>query len=39
MKKAKYLNGFGVLIKDTTQTIENETKKQRDGFLGMLLSL
>ena len=26
-----------LLIKGVTQTIENETKEQRGGFLGMLL--
>ena len=29
-------NSYSVLIKDITQTVENGTKEQRDGFLGML---
>ena len=29
--------GSAVLLKGVTKAIENETKEQRDGFLGMLL--
>ena len=29
--------GFSFLIKGVTKTIENETKEQRGGFLGVLL--
>ena len=31
------LENSGVLLKGVTKTIENETKKQRGGFLSMLL--
>ena len=37
MKIVKYLKDSGLLIKSVTQTIKNEAKKQRVGFLGMLL--
>ena len=37
-KIVKVLKDSGLLIKGITKTIENETKKQRGGFLGMLLS-
>ena len=36
-KIIKSLKDSGLLIKGVTQTIENETKEQRGGFLGMLL--
>ena len=38
MKIVKVLKDSGLLIKGITKTIENETKKQRGGFLAMLLS-
>ena len=38
MKIVKVLKDCGLLIKGITKTIENKTKKQRGGFLGMLLS-
>ena len=31
------LENSGILLKGVTKTIENETKEQRGGFLGMLL--
>ena len=34
----KPLKNSGLLIKGPTQTIENQTEKQRAGFLGILLS-
>ena len=37
MKIVKYLKDSGLLIKCVTQTIKNEAKKQKVGFLGMLL--
>ena len=33
MKTVKYFEDFDLLIKCVTQTIENETKEQRSGFL------
>ena len=38
MKIVKVRKDSGLLIKGITKTIENETKKQRVGFLGILLS-
>ena len=35
----KSLNKSGLLLKDFTETIENEAKKQKGGFLGMLLGI
>ena len=37
IKIIKSLKDSGLLIKGITQTIENETKEQSGGFLGMLL--
>ena len=37
MKITKALENSGILLKRVTKTIENETKEQRGGFLGMLL--
>ena len=37
MKIVKSLEDSGLLIKDITEMIENETKNQKYGFLGMLL--
>ena len=37
MKIIEALENSGILLKGVTKTIENETKKQRGGFLGMLL--
>ena len=37
MKIIEALENFGILLKGVTKTIENETKEQRGGFLGMLL--
>ena len=34
MKRFKSLENSGLLIKDVTKKIENETKEQRSGFLG-----
>ena len=31
------LENSGILLKGVTKTIENESKEQRGGFLGMLL--
>ena len=37
MKIIEALENSGILLKEVTKTIENETKEQRGGFLGMLL--
>ena len=37
MKITEALENSGVLLKGVTKTIENQTKEQRGGFLGMLL--
>ena len=37
MKIVKTLEGSGLLIKGASQTIKNEAKEQRRGFLVMLL--
>ena len=37
MKIIKALENSGILLKGVTKTIENKTKEQRGGFLGMLL--
>ena len=37
MKKLKYLEESGLLIKDLTMEIKIEAKTQKDEFLGMLL--
>ena len=36
MKIIEALENPGILLKGVTKTIENETKEQREGFLGML---
>ena len=37
MKIIEALENSSILVKGVTKTIENETKEQRAGFLGMLL--
>ena len=37
MKIIEALENYGILLKGVTKTIENETKEQRGGLLGMLL--
>ena len=37
MKIIKSLEDAGLLIKRVSETIENEAKEQKGGFLGMLL--
>ena len=37
MKTVKFLEESGLLIKGINETIKNETKKQKTGFLSMLL--
>ena len=37
MKIIEVLENSGILLKGVTKTIENETKEQRGGILGMLL--
>ena len=37
MKIIEALENSGILVKGVSKTIENETKKQRGGFLSMLL--
>ena len=37
MKIIEASENSGILLKGVTKTIENETKEQRGGFLGMLL--
>ena len=39
MNIVKTLEDSGILLKDITKTIENETKEQKGRFLGMLLSI
>ena len=38
MKIVPALENSGILLKGATKTIKNETKKQKGGFLSMLLS-
>ena len=38
IKKVKSLEDSGVLIKGVSETMQNETKEQKGGILGMLLS-
>ena len=37
MEIVKLLKESGLLIKDVSETIKNEVKKQKEGFFGMLL--
>ena len=37
MKIIKVLENSGILLKGVSETIKDETKEQRDGFLSMLL--
>ena len=37
MKIIKALENSGILLKEVSKTIKNETKEQRGGFLSMLL--
>ena len=37
MKIIKFLEKYGLLIKDVSKTIKNEAKEQKGGFLRMLL--
>ena len=37
MKVVKLFQASGLLIKGVSQTIKNEAKEQKGGFLGMLL--
>ena len=37
MKIVQALEGSNISLKKITKTIENETKEQKEGFLGMLL--
>ena len=37
MKIVKSLEDSGLLMEDVDQAIQNETKEQKDGFLGILL--
>ena len=37
LKKVKYLENSGVLLKSVSETIQHEAKEQRGGFLSMLL--
>ena len=39
MKIVKSLEEFGLFIKDVSQTIKNEAKEQKGGFLRMLLGI
>ena len=38
LKIVKFLEDSGVLLKGVSETIQNEAKEQRGGFLSMLLS-
>ena len=37
MKVVQALENFNILLKGVTETIKNETKEQKGGFLNMLL--
>ena len=37
MKKIKSFEDSGILLKGFSETVQNEVKEQRRGFLGMLL--
>ena len=37
IKVAKYFEDSGLLLKGVSETIQNEAKKQKGGFLSMLL--
>ena len=37
IKIAKSFKDSGLLLKGVTETVQNETKEQKGGFLGMLL--
>ena len=37
IKIVKYLEDSGLLVKGVTETVQNEVKKQKGGFLSMLL--
>ena len=37
MKIVKFLEDYGLLLKGVTDTIQNETKEQKGGFLSMSL--
>ena len=37
MKIIKYLEDSGLLLKGVTETVQNEVKEQKGGFLSMLL--
>ena len=39
MKIVKSLQESALLIKDVSETIKNEAKDQKEGFLGMLLGI
>ena len=39
MKIVKYLEESGLLIKGVIESIKNEAKEQKGGFLGMLLGI
>ena len=37
IKIVKSLEDYGLLLKGVTETVQNEVKEQKGGFLGMLL--
>ena len=37
LKIVKFLESSGLLIKDVSETIQNEAKEQKGGFISMLL--
>ena len=37
IKIVKSLEDFGLLLKGVTETVQNEVKEQKEGFLSMLL--
>ena len=39
IKIAKYLEDSGLLLKEVTETVQNKVKKQKEGFLSMLLGI
>ena len=37
IKTVKSLENFGLLLKEVSETVQNEAKEQKGGFLSMLL--
>ena len=37
IKTVKYLEDYGLLLKEVTETVQNEVKEKKGGFLSMLI--